>query len=203
MIGWSNQLDRCTVCSSEIQKLASSSAPTVKSVYYLDGNGASSVCLISHCPPILLSSDGKTWFTPDGPMHSCFAWVGTGAFTAKSHVLHFLSTSSSSSSTPPSSPSYSDSGLLYSLHDNSSISPPYTSQELAHADNSFTTLLNKPPYVLSSSRLDQLPSKFGHSDGEGIERNKRFIVRQPSLFLFSSFRCCNETNHSSCYDDSI
>lgn len=130
-------------------------------------------------------------------MHSCFAWVGTGAFTAKSHVLHFLSTLSSSSFNPPSSPSYADSGLLDSLHDNSSISPPYTSQELAHADNSFTTLLNKPPYVLSSSRLDQLPSKFGHSDGEGIERNKRFIVRQPSLFLFPLFRCCNEIDHSS------
>lgn len=53
---------------------------------------------------------------------------------------------------------------------------PYPREELGHADNSFTLFQNEPPYVLSSE-LAQLPAPFGHSDGDGLARNKRYIVR--------------------------
>lgn len=108
--------------------------------------------------------------------------MGTGAFTAKSHVLRFLSTMSSSATYSPALANSSTVNRLDSI-------PSYTAQELSHADNSFTTLLNMPPYVLSSPTLDPLPSKYGHSDGEGIERNKRFIVcsLRSLLVPFSSF----------------
>ena len=92
----------------------------------------------------------------DNPLHTCFAWVGTGAFTSRSHVERFLALTGSGAG-----------------------ESAYGRDELAHADNSFTTMLNEPPYVLQSA-LAGLPSPGGHSDGEGIARNKAFIVR-PAL----------------------
>lgn len=86
----------------------------------------------------------------DNPLHTCFSWVGTGAFTSRQHVDRFLSLST----------------LL-----------AYPRDELAHADNSFTTFQNEPPYVLTTTELEPLPTPFGHSDGEGIRRNKEYIVR--------------------------
>lgn len=78
--------------------------------------------------------------------------MGTGAFTAKSHVQRFL-------------------GAVSKLG--------YPRDELGHADNSFATFLNNAPYVLSGP-LAQLPQPFGHSDGAGIARNKAFIVSRSS-----------------------
>lgn len=63
----------------------------------------------------------------------------------------------------------------------------YSREMLGHADNSFTLFQNEPPYVLASKTLDQLPSPFGHSDGEGIARNKRYIVRSTVDSLRSSY----------------
>ncbi|CEQ40826.1 SPOSA6832_02462 [Sporobolomyces salmonicolor] len=92
-----------------------------------------------------------TLFVPpaEHPLHTCFSWVGTGAFTSRSHVESFLDTTTSLA---------------------------YPHEELAHADNSFSLFQNKPPYVLSH-KLTQLPQPNGHSDGEGIARNKAYIVR--------------------------
>lgn len=92
----------------------------------------------------------------DNPLHTCFSWVGTGAFTSRHHVDRFLSLST----------------LL-----------AYPRDELAHADNSFTTFQNEPPYVLTTGELDPLPTPLGgHSDGEGIRRNKDYIVSLLSLY---------------------
>lgn len=88
-------------------------------------------------------------------MHTCFAWVGTGAFVARSRVLSFLDTTSEVA---------------------------YGREELSHADNSFTTLQNDPPVVMSGE-LVNLPQPFGHSDGEGRARNKMYIVSF-SFFVF-------------------
>lgn len=121
--------------------------------------GWSGVSTVRSLPLLsILATDGS--HLTESPLHTCFSWVGTGAFTAKSHVLRFLST-------------ITEIG--------------YPRDEVGHADNSFTTFQNEPPYVLSSE-LAQLPQPFGHSDGAGIARNKAFIVRLPLLFspAFSS-----------------
>lgn len=65
----------------------------------------------------------------------------------------------------------------------------YPRDELAHADNSFTTFQNEPPYVVTTSELEPLPTPFGHSDGEGIRRNKEYIVSPLSLFSVIRSRC--------------
>lgn len=98
----------------------------------------------------MLRSPPVTAYLPlaDNPLHTCFSWVGTGAFTSREHVERFMRLTSE---------------LAYSR------------DELGHADNSFTLFQNEPPYVLTS-KLSQLPSPYGHSDGEGIARNKAFIV---------------------------
>ncbi|KAL8278044.1 hypothetical protein RQP46_009504 [Phenoliferia psychrophenolica] len=105
------------------------------------------------------------WCFFQPPLHTCFSWVGTGAFVAKSHVVHFLSTISSTA------PEAGGGGP-----------GPYGREELGHADNSFTLFQNEPPYVLSSA-LTQLPAPFGHSDGDGLARNKRYITafRSPDV----------------------
>ncbi|GAA6042739.1 hypothetical protein JCM8097_005558 [Rhodosporidiobolus ruineniae] len=104
--------------------------------------------------PIVVSTNsevatlyGLEWCFFNSPLHTCFSWVGTGAFTSRTHVERFLAT------------------ITYL---------GYSRDELAHADNSFATFMNEPPYVIES-RLAQLPDKGGHSEGEGISRNKAFI----------------------------
>lgn len=100
------------------------------------------------CAPLLGAADLGPNRT-DNPLHTCFSWVGTGAFTSRRHVDRFLSLST----------------VL-----------AYPRDELAHADNSFATFQNEPPYVLTSE-LTPLPTPFGHSSGEdGIRRNKEYIV---------------------------
>ncbi|GAA5988666.1 hypothetical protein JCM10908_003667 [Rhodotorula pacifica] len=100
---------------------------------------------------------GLEWCFYNNPLHICFAWVGTGAFTSRQHVDRFLSLAT----------------LL-----------AYPRDELSHADNSFTTFQNEPPYVLTGE-LVPLPTPFGHSDGEGIQRNKEYI--QKGLVRLSSY----------------
>ncbi|SCV67240.1 BQ2448_5886 [Microbotryum intermedium] len=113
--------------------------PHVASLYALEW------CFYS-APPVKEYEDFMD-SKPPAQIHTCFAWMGTGAFVSKSHVIHYLAN-------------------LTDL--------AYPSVELAHADNSFTTFLNRPPYVISSG-LTQLPQPFGHSDGKGIARNKAYI----------------------------
>ncbi|BGP66545.1 CCR4-NOT core subunit cdc39 [Rhodotorula toruloides] len=105
---------------------------------------------------------GLEWCFFNNPLHTCFSWVGTGAFTSRQHVERFMRLTSE---------------LAYSR------------DELGHADNSFTLFQNEPPYVLTS-KLSQLPSPYGHSDGEGIARNKAFIHKglvRLSSYLNTSF----------------
>lgn len=105
-------------------------------------------CFFSASSTASLASLPLTHPPADNPLHTCFSWVGTGAFTSRQHVERFMRLTSE---------------LAYSR------------DELGHADNSFTLFQNEPPYVLTS-KLSQLPSPYGHSDGEGIARNKAFIV---------------------------
>ncbi|GAA5967764.1 hypothetical protein JCM8115_006439 [Rhodotorula mucilaginosa] len=115
-------------------------------------------------PVVVQTSDqvsmlfGLEWCFYNNPLHTCFSWVGTGAFTSRQHVDRFLSLST----------------LL-----------AYPRDELAHADNSFTTFQNEPPYVVTTSELEPLPTPFGHSDGEGIRRNKEYI--QKGLVRLSAY----------------
>ncbi|GEM11861.1 CCR4-NOT transcription complex subunit 1 [Rhodotorula toruloides] len=105
---------------------------------------------------------GLEWCFFNNPVHTCFSWVGTGAFTSRQHVERFMRLTSE---------------LAYSC------------DELSHADNSFTLFQNEPPYVLTS-KLSQLPSPYGHSDGEGIARNKALIHKglvRLSSYLNASF----------------
>ncbi|GAA5872830.1 hypothetical protein JCM1840_005863 [Sporobolomyces johnsonii] len=105
---------------------------------------------------------GLEWCFYQHPLHTCFSWVGTGAFTSRSHVERFLDTTTSLA---------------------------YPHEELAHADNSFTLFQNEPPYVLSHE-LAQLPQPNGHSDGDGIARNKAYIQKgllHLTRFLFAQF----------------
>ncbi|KAM0747421.1 hypothetical protein T439DRAFT_329152 [Meredithblackwellia eburnea MCA 4105] len=105
--------------------------------------------VVVHTSPEVATLYGLEWcfYLQESPLHTCFAWVGTGAFVAKSHVTRFLETITTIG---------------------------YSEEELSHADNSFTLFQNEPPYVLTSE-LAQLPQPFGHSDGAGIARNKRII----------------------------
>lgn len=107
---------------------------------------------------LFFSSDLCSSRFADNPLHTCFSWVGTGAFTSRQHVERFMRLTSE---------------LAYSR------------DELGHADNSFTLFQNEPPYVLTS-KLSQLPSPYGHSDGEGIARNKDFIVSRDASDLLAS-----------------
>lgn len=84
-------------------------------------------------------------------MHTCFTWLGTGAFTSRAHVASYLEAVST-------------------------IDMP--KDELAHADNSFTTFLNNPPYVLGSNAIVEMKTGRGYSDGKrGDLRNQVYIVR--------------------------
>ncbi|GAA5855579.1 hypothetical protein JCM5353_005456 [Sporobolomyces roseus] len=98
---------------------------------------------------------GLEWCFFQKPLHTCFTWVGTGAFTSRSHVAHFLQSISTLD---------------------------YPREELAHADNSFTTFLNRPPYVMSHA-LTEMKYGKGHSDGNGILRNKDYIQKGLQHFV--------------------
>lgn len=143
--GSSNLSALSTPNSAEIRKVPSSSTRIPKSRPSSARSGASSVRPHSH----LLHVTKLKLLPAEHNLHTCFAWVGTGAFVARIHVQRFLATASVAG---------------------------YGLDELSHADNSFSLFQNEPPYVLSS-RLSPLPQPYGHSDGAGIARNKEFIVR--------------------------
>jgi hypothetical protein len=89
------------------------------------------------------------------PLHTCFTWLGTGAFTSRNHVANYLEAVSTLD---------------------------FPRDELAHADNSFTTFLNNPPYVVGSNAIIEMKSGKGYSDGEkGDLRNQLYTV---SMFHF-------------------
>lgn len=60
---------------------------------------------------------------------------------------------------------------------------PYSNAELAHADNSFTTFLNRPSILLTGGltplvgRRQKEKKGVAYSEGEGIARNKDFLQR--------------------------
>jgi hypothetical protein len=111
--------------------------------------------VVVHTNPSVATLYGLEWCFFQQPLHTCFTWMGTGAFTAKSHVLRFLS-------------AVGEMG--------------YPRDEVGHTDNSFATFLNNAPYVMAGP-LSQLPQPFGHSDGAGFARNKAFIVSTRSHLL--------------------
>ncbi|GAA5846050.1 hypothetical protein JCM3766R1_001350, partial [Sporobolomyces carnicolor] len=91
------------------------------------------------------------WCFFQPPMHTCFTWLGTGAFTSRAHVASYLEAVST-------------------------IDMP--KDELAHADNSFTTFLNNPPYVLGSNAIVEMKTGRGYSDGKrGDLRNQVYIQK--------------------------
>ncbi|GAA5872920.1 hypothetical protein JCM16303_006879 [Sporobolomyces ruberrimus] len=91
------------------------------------------------------------WCFFQGPLHTCFAWLGTGAFVARRHVASYLEAVSSID---------------------------FPRDELAHADNSFTTFLNRPPYVMSSNGIVEMKTGTGYSDGvKGDLRNHDYIQK--------------------------
>jgi hypothetical protein len=138
---------RSTRNSVAIRRVPSSCIRTQRSRPSTASNGASTVRFF-RALPIIQRELTEGLDAIESPLHTCFSWVGTGAFTAKSHVQRFLSTVSEIA---------------------------YPRDEVGHTDNSFTLFQNEPPYVLSNE-LSQLPQPFGHSDGSGIARNKAFIV---------------------------
>ncbi|GAA95283.1 hypothetical protein E5Q_01939 [Mixia osmundae IAM 14324] len=90
------------------------------------------------------------WCFFNAELHTCFAWLGTGALTSRERSRRFLDDITQSAMP----------------HD-----------ELSHADNFFSTFFNEPPYVIRS-QLIALPSQpKGYSDGSGIARNKDYIQR--------------------------
>ncbi|KAK4048899.1 hypothetical protein OIV83_004455 [Microbotryomycetes sp. JL201] len=105
--------------------------------------------VVVHTNPQVAALYGLEWCFFESSLHTCFAWVGTGAFASKRRVRRYLET-------------------ITALG--------FDRDLIGHADNAFTTFQNQPPYVMSSS-LMQLPSPFGHSDGAGIARNKAFIYQ--------------------------
>ncbi|KAL1925595.1 uncharacterized protein VTP21DRAFT_478 [Calcarisporiella thermophila] len=90
----------------------------------------------------------KWCFYNDGvSLHTCFSWVGTGAFVARDKVVQFLKMTSTTGMDPT---------------------------EFAYADMYFTTFMNQPPYQLENELLE-LPQENAFSAGEGRIRNKIYM----------------------------
>ncbi|GAA5999501.1 hypothetical protein JCM5350_002780 [Sporobolomyces pararoseus] len=106
----------------------------------------------------------SNWCFFQKPLHACFTWLGTGAFTSRNHVARYL---------------------------DAVTTLDFPRDELAHADNSFTTFLNNPPYVLGSGAIIEMKTGKGYSDGEkGDLRNQLYIqkgIEQFSHYLNASF----------------
>jgi hypothetical protein len=86
-------------------------------------------------------------------LHTCFAWLGHGAFTSRQSARDFLS-----------------------------FSPPPSPSELDFSDNFFTTLQNSPPIVIEMPLLEIVSQSVGafsgggsSGSGEGRARNERYI----------------------------
>ncbi|GAA5969540.1 hypothetical protein JCM3765_002659 [Sporobolomyces pararoseus] len=106
----------------------------------------------------------SNWCFFQNPLHTCFTWLGTGAFTSRNHVARYLE-------------------AVTTLD--------FPRDELAHADNSFTTFLNSPPISMGSNAIVEMKTGKGYSDGEkGDSRNKLYIqkgIEHFSRYLNASF----------------
>ncbi|CAI2170869.1 10585_t:CDS:2 [Funneliformis geosporum] len=88
------------------------------------------------------------FFNEDINLHSCFSWVGTGAFTSREYVIKFLKMTSETE---------------------------MSSLEFRYGDTYFTTYMNQVPYQLENP-LFELPQENGFSStGEGRIRNKLYM----------------------------
>ena len=98
---------------------------------------------------VLLEIGGITLNAIDVDLHTCFSWVGTGAFATKELVREFLQLTSAAE---------------------------LDSTEFHYSDMYFTTFMNQPPYQLESD-LIELPQDHAFSgETNGIARNKYHIV---------------------------
>ncbi|CAG8580340.1 9758_t:CDS:2 [Acaulospora morrowiae] len=80
-------------------------------------------------------------------LHSCFSWVGTGAFVSRENVVRFLKMTSVTEMDPV---------------------------EFTFGDMYFTTFMNQVPYQLENE-LQELSQKNAFSAGEGMIRNKIYM----------------------------
>lgn len=86
---------------------------------------------------------------PADDLHTCFSWVGTGAFASRENVVKFLKLSAVTEMDP---------------------------LEFAYGDMYFTTYMNQPPYQIQND-LRELPQENAFSAGDGRIRNKIYMVR--------------------------
>lgn len=82
-------------------------------------------------------------------LHTCFSWVGTGAFASRDNVVKFLKLAAVTDMDP---------------------------LEFAYGDMYFTTYMNQPPYQIQND-LRELPQENAFSAGDGRIRNKIYMVR--------------------------
>ncbi|KAH9816695.1 hypothetical protein DFH28DRAFT_1220280 [Melampsora americana] len=110
--------------------------------------------IVVQSDPLYSVMYGHEWCFKDqsGKLHTCFAWLGHGSFVSKGMVLDFLNTVSS-------------------------LSLP--ADQIALADNFFTTSFNQKPLVMLTSQIFNIPSlAIGFSDGHsGLQRNRLYIQK--------------------------
>jgi len=87
------------------------------------------------------------FFDDNVGLHSCFSWVGTGAFASRKNVVKFLKLASITEMDP---------------------------KEFAYGDMYFTTFMNQVTYQLENE-LKELPQENAFSAGEGRIRNKIYM----------------------------
>ncbi|KAH8555979.1 hypothetical protein BGW37DRAFT_479329 [Umbelopsis sp. PMI_123] len=80
-------------------------------------------------------------------LHTCFSWVGTGAFASRETVVKFLKLAAVTDMDP---------------------------LEFAYGDMYFTTYMNQPPYQIQND-LRELPQENAFSAGDGRIRNKIYM----------------------------
>ncbi|KAL1914982.1 uncharacterized protein VTP21DRAFT_7687 [Calcarisporiella thermophila] len=80
-------------------------------------------------------------------LHTCFSWVGTGAFVSRENVVRFMRLASETQMDPT---------------------------EFAYGDMYFTTYMNQPPYQLEND-LVELPQYKAFSAGDGWRRNEIYM----------------------------
>lgn len=110
--------------------------------------------IVVQSDPIYSIMYGHEWCFKDQPgkLHTCFAWLGHGSFVSKQMVLQFLQTVSTL-------------GL--------------PADQVALADNFFTTSFNQKPLVIVVPEIFNLPAlASGFSDGHsGLQRNRIYIQK--------------------------
>ncbi|GAA5909510.1 uncharacterized protein JCM6883_003969 [Sporobolomyces salmoneus] len=124
--------------------------PTLRSLYFQFKRDPEGSVVVSTTREMAVKYRSQWCFFQE-PLHTCFTWLGTGAFTSRTHVANYLDAVST-------------------------LDLPR--DELAHADNSFTTFLNNPPYVMGSNAIVEMKAAAGYSDGsKGDLRNQLYIQK--------------------------